>query len=320
MGDRNYAKKILAAEAQAISGLCDLLDENFDNAISTIKEMPIGGRVIVSGIGKAGFIAMKFSATLASIGVPSFFLHPAEALHGDLGRYTKNDVAFIMSNSGETPEIISMLPHLKKIGCPLISLTSKKESTLSKHSDITLVLGLIVEVGPLGLAPTTSTTAMLALSDALAMTFIENRGLSHSDFAKYHPGGHLGRTLTLVSEIMRTGEGNCILLAHTKVREAVHRITITKGRPGAACVVDQNGKLIGIFTDGNLRRCLEEHADFLDHPISDFATKNPKSIYQEKLAEEALRIMSEHKIDQLIVVDQDDKPIGLIDIQDLVNF
>ena len=320
MKKRDYAVKILLQEAKAIEELTKLLDDNFDHALATINEMPTGGRVVVSGMGKAGFIAMKFSATLASLGVPSFFLHPAEAVHGDLGRYTKNDVAFIMSNSGETPEILKLLPHLKKIGCPLISVTSNSSSSLGKHSDVVLMIGKHNEAGPLGLAPTTSTTAMLALSDALAMSFIEMRGMSHEDFARFHPGGDLGRSLTLVSDIMRTGEFNCVVPTNMKVREVIHQISITKGRPGAACVVDNAGKLFGIFTDGNLRRCLEKDSDFLDHPVSDYASQNPKSIHKDKLAQEALRIMSEHKIDQLLVLDDSGALAGLIDIQDLVNY
>lgn len=320
MTTNKYAKKILMAEAKAIESLCLLLDDNFDHALSTIREMQLGGRVIVSGMGKAGFIAMKISATFASLGVPSFFLHPSEAVHGDLGRYTKNDVSVILSNSGETPEVLRMLPHLKEIGCPLISITSSKASTLAKHSDIVLAFGKYDEAGPLGLAPTTSTTVMLALGDALAMTLIESKGFSHKEFARFHPGGDLGRSLTLVSDIMRKGDENCVVPKAMKTREVIHRISSTPGRPGAACVADENGKLFGIFTDGNLRRCLEKHSDFLDRPVSDFAGTNPKIIESDKLVQEALRIMSEHKIDQLIVSDKEKNILGLIDIQDLVGF
>jgi arabinose-5-phosphate isomerase len=316
----NYAKKVLLTEAKAIEKLADLIDENFDHAVKTILEMPQGGRIVISGMGKASFIAMKFSATLASIGVPSFFLHPSEAVHGDLGRYTKNDISIILSNSGETPEILRMLPHIKEIGCPLISITSSKDSNLAKHSDIVLRIGKQDEVGPLGLAPTTSTTVMLALGDALAMALLNSKEFSLKDFARFHPGGDLGRSLTLVSEIMRTGEENCIVPQTMKTREVIHAISATKGRPGAACVADNKGKLFGIFTDGNLRRCLEEHADFLDHPVSDFATKNPKVIHKDKLVQEALRVMTETKIDQIIVTDDDKSILGLIDIQDLVKF
>jgi arabinose-5-phosphate isomerase len=320
MNKQKYAKEILLKEARAIEDVSNFLSDSFDHTLSAICEMPIGGRVIVSGMGKAGFIAMKFSATLASVGIQSFFLHPAEAIHGDLGRFSKNDIAFIMSNSGETPEILKMLPHIKRIGCVLISMTSSKDSNLAKHSDVVLEIGKSQEAGPLGLAPTTSTTVMLALSDAIAMSLIEHSGFSSQDFAKYHPGGDLGRSLTLVSEIMRTGDSNCIVKKDTKTREVIHKITITKGKPGAACVVDENGKLYGIFTDGNLRRCLEEHADFLDHPISDFTSRNPKVIKANKLAQEALRIMSDHKIDQLIVVNDNNDILGLLDIQDLVGY
>lgn len=320
MNLREYARNVLLSEAKAIEALGSRLDESLEHALRTMMEIPQGGRVIVSGMGKAGFIAMKISATLASIGTPSFFLHPSEAVHGDLGRYNKNDVAMILSNSGETPEILRLLPHLKQIGCPLISITSSKDSNLAKHSDIALCYGKVEEVGPLKLAPTTSTTVMLALGDALAMTLMEAKGFSPVEFARFHPGGNLGRSLTLVSDIMRSGEMNCIVPKDMKTREVIHRISETKGRPGAACVADSDGRLFGVFTDGNLRRCLEQHADFLDHPISDFTTQSPKVITPDKLVQEALRIMSDHKIDQLIVVDQERNILGLIDIQDLVNF
>ena len=319
MKTTEYARNVLLIEAKAIEKLSDGLDENFAHAVNTIMEIPQGGRVIVSGMGKAGFIAMKISATLASLGVPSFFLHPSEAVHGDLGRYTKNDVSMILSNSGETPEILRLLPHLKQIGCPLISITGSKNSSLAKHSDVVLPIGKLEEAGPLGLAPTTSTTVMLALGDALAMTIVENKGLSPKEFAKFHPGGDLGRSLTLVSEIMRSGEENCIVPLDMKTREVIHKISTTKGRPGAACVADARGKLFGIFTDGNLRRCLDNNQDFLDRPISEFATRNPKIIYKDKLVQEALRLMSDNKIDQLIVSDQEGSILGLIDIQDLVD-
>lgn len=316
----NYAKNILASEAEAIQRLSNLLDDNFDHALKALSELPPGGRIIVSGMGKAGFIAMKISATLASIGIPSFFLHPSEAVHGDLGRYTKSDISLILSNSGETPEIIQMLPHIKQIGCTSVSITSSKNSTLARHSDITLCIGKQNEAGPLGLAPTTSTIVMLALGDALAMSVLEKKGFSQSDFARYHPGGDLGKSLTLVSEIMRCSEKNCIVPHNMKIRDVIHKISETKGRPGAACVADANGCLYGIFTDGDLRRCLEQDNNFLDHPVSDYAGRNPKTISSDKLVQEALRIMSEFKIDQLIVTDDNKNILGLIDIQDLVNF
>lgn len=310
-------RTILRAEADAIRKLSDSLDESFRSAVQLILDMPREGRVIVSGMGKAGFIGMKLSATLASTGLPSFFLHPAEAVHGDLGRYTKCDVALILSNSGETYEVLRVLPHVKRMGCSTIAITSSVDSSLGRHSDVTLEIGKITEAGPLGVAPTTSTTLMLALGDALAMAVLKNRGLTHEEFAALHPAGNIGRLLMLVSDIMRRGEENCIAPHTRSVREVVHLITTTKGRPGAAAIVDDHGVLVGVFTDGNLRRCLDDRLDFLDQPVERYMSKTPKSVRPDQLVQEALRVMTEHRIDQVIVVDATGHPVGMIDIQDV---
>jgi len=315
----NYARSVLEAEAQAILGLANSLGDSFEHAVSLIEALAPGARVIVSGIGKTGFVAMKISATLASIGVPSFFLHPSEALHGDLGRYTKNDLAFLLSNSGETPEILRIVPHLKRIGCSIISVSSDSSSKLAQHSDVALSIGKLVEAGPLGLAPTTSTTVMLALGDALAMTIFNSRDYSKEQFAFYHPGGNLGASLMPVTEVMRKGDEHCVVNQTQKAREVLHKIAVTPGKPGAASIVDQNGKLVGVFTDGDLRRCLDQNSNFLDFPIGDVMGKNPKTILKDKLAPEALRLLSANKIDQIIVVDESHTPLGMVDIQDLVD-
>lgn len=314
----SYGKKILQAEAEAINSLANSLDEAFDQSVRIILEMAKEGRVIVSGMGKAGFVGMKISATLASTGVPSFFLHPAEAVHGDLGRYTRQDLALILSNSGETQEILRIVPMLKQIGCPLISITNSKESSLAKHSDVAISIGKHVEAGPLGLAPTTSATVMLALGDALAMSVLKCRDFSPEKYAFYHPGGSLGRALMQVREIMRTDKKNCIVPQTMITKEVIQLYTATEGRPGAATIVDDNGKLAGIFTDGNLRRCLAKDVSFLDQPISTVMSIGPKTILPDKLVQEALRILSDNKIDQVVVVSEDNQPIGLVDIQDLV--
>lgn len=312
-----YARSILRAEAQAVMDL--EIGENFEKAVEIILAISPANRLIVSGMGKASFIAMKISATFASTGVPSFFLHPAEAAHGDLGRYSKGDVALFVSNSGETAEMLLIVPHIKRIGCPIIAITGNPASTLASHSDIVLSIGKVTEAGPHGLAPTTSTTAMLALADALSMTVFSRQDYSRERFAFYHPGGNLGACLLPVSEVMRKDDQNCIVSQNLKTREVLHRITSTKGRPGAASIVDESGKLAGVFTDGNLRRCLEQGSDFLEQPISEVMTKNPKIIAADKLAPEALRLLSQHKIDQIIVIDQSNRPIGMVDIQDLVD-
>ncbi len=309
----------MSLEGNAVLSLTSAIDDSFAHAVETILAMSSEGRVIVSGIGKAGFIAMKISATFASTGVPSFFLHPAEAVHGDLGRYTKQDVALLLSNSGETDELIRIIPHIKRMGCPIISLTAQGGSNLARYSDITLTIGKLREAGPLGLAPTTTTTTMLALGDALAMAVLNQKDFTKEQFAFFHPGGEIGRSLLTVQEVMRTGEENCIVHENVRVREMLHSITNTKGRPGAASVVHSDGTLAGVYTDGQLRRDLEQGADFLDFPASKVMTAKPKTILPDKLADEAMQLMSEFKIDQLIVIDESNKPIGLIDIQDLVS-
>lgn len=314
----SYAKEILELEAAGILTLRENIGEDFCRAVNLILELPTHGRIIVSGMGKAGFIAMKISATFASTGIPSFFLHPAEAAHGDLGRYARHDLALILSNSGETEEILRTLPHIKKMGCPVISLTSSSDSNLAKFSDVVLNIGKTPEAGPLGIAPTTSTAVMLALGDALAMTVLKMKKLSKEDLAFYHPGGSIGRALMQVKEVMRSGAEHCIVNEDTVTREVIRRITETKGRPGAASIVNQAGKLCGIFTDGDLRRCLAQNKDFLDLPISALMGKSPKVISANKLAQEVLNIMSSYKIDQVIVVDESGSPCGMVDIQDLV--
>lgn len=312
-------RAVLLSAANALSQVAAALDGSFEQAVRLINTLPSEGRVVISGMGKAGFIAMKISSTLASIGTPSFFLHPAEAVHGDLGRYTKHDVAIILSNSGETGEILKILTHIKRIGCPIIAITSEPNSALAKHSEVVLSIGKVKEAGPLGLAPTTSTTAMLAVGDALAMAVLSGKSFSPQQFATLHPGGHLGRCLTLVTDIMRRGASHCIVSQNLPAREVLHLISATKGRPGAASVVDEKGALIGIFTDGDLRRCLERQPDFLELPISQVMTTSPKVIADDKLVEEALHLMSEFKIDQIVVVSKSGQPVGMIDIQDLVE-
>lgn len=314
----DYAREVLELEAQALLNIAPLLNEQFDNAVDRILNLSPAGRVVVSGMGKAGFIGMKLSATFASTGVPSFFLHPAEAVHGDLGRYSKSDIAVILSNSGETEEIVRTLGAIRRTGCPIIALTGNITSTLAKHSDMVLSIGKTTEAGPLGLAPTTSTTALLGLGDALAMAVLHKQNFSKEKFALYHPAGSLGRSLMPVTQIMRSEDSICIVSDTLLTVEVLHKITKTTGRPGAAAVVDSTGTLSGFFTDGDLRRYLERGTEFLKLPISAVMSKNPKSIHQSKLAEEALGILSEYKLDQLVVVNDKKQPVGMIDIQDVV--
>lgn len=310
---------LISEQAQALSKLASGINEDFLHTVKLILELPPKGRVVVSGVGKASFIAMKTSATLASVGVPSFFLHPAEAIHGDLGRYSEGDVALIYSKSGETPEVLRVLPAIKRFGCPVIAVTSNKRSSLGRHADLVVEIGEIKEVGMHGLAPTTSTLCMLAVGDAIAMAVLEERGISKERFAEFHPGGALGHTLRTVKEVMRTGDSLCIVYDDTAAKEVLKRITKTRGRPGAAAVVNRQNKLVGIFTDGDLRRCLESDAEFLRKPINKIMGRSPKTIAPDQLVEEALHLMSLHKIDQLLVTDHKSTPVGLIDIQDVVE-
>lgn len=311
-----YAKSILKEERDAIDTLSENLNDSFIHAVNLILGLQSHGHVITSGIGKGGIIAQKISATFASIGIPSFFLHPAESVHGDIGRFTKLDVALILSNSGETEEVVRMLPSIKRIGCPIVSITATDKSTLASHSDVVIPIGITSEVGPLNMAPTTSTTVMLALGDALCMTILKEKGLTKEEYAFYHPGGSLGRALLTVKDVMRSGDELCLVKENTLCKDVLHKITETKGRPGAALIIDENLKLIGIFTDGDLRRCLEEGTSFLESPVTQYMGKSPKYITEEKLASEATLLLTEHRIDQLAVVNQNQEAIGLVDIQD----
>ena len=315
----DYARDILQSEARALNEVSGVIGETLEKAVELVLKHCPPGRLIVSGMGKAGYVAMKLSATLSSIGYPSFFLHPADAIHGDLGRCTKDDLVLILSNSGETPELLRLLPLLKGIGATIVSITGSGHSTLATHSDLAVVTGKIQEAGPLGLAPTTSTTVMMAIGDALAMSLIKKRGFSREEFALYHPGGDLGRALLTVSQIMRQGEYNCVVHSSLLTREVLHKITITKGKPGAVSIVDDNGLLVGCFTDGDLRRHLEIGVAFLEKPIAEIMSRTPKTLRPEKLAQESRRMMQEFKIDQVLVVDEQNRPVGLVDIQDLLS-
>jgi arabinose-5-phosphate isomerase len=310
------AREVLDIEASAVKDLKSRIADNFKCAVNLILKTK--GRAIVSGMGKTGIIAQKFSATLASTGTPSLFLHTAEAIHGDLGKVTSDDVVIILSNSGSTQEMKQLLPILKKIGCKVIALTGNLESVLAKYSDIVLDVSVKKEACPLGLAPTASTTAALAMCDALAVCLLELKGFKEKDFAFFHPGGALGRRLLLkVEDIMRSGHANPIVKEGERVSGVL--LKITQSRAGSATVVDKTGRLIGIFTDGDLRRHLETDKDLPLRKISDVMTKNPSVVYRDMLAAEAMRILQEKRVDELPVVDKKRRPIGLLDVQDLLK-
>jgi arabinose-5-phosphate isomerase len=269
-------------------------------------------------MGKPGFIAQKISATLSSTGTPSLYLHSAEALHGDLGRVTKEDVVLVLSNSGETDEVVKLLPIIKKIGAKLISITGCPESTLGRNSDYLLDVSVKREACSLNLAPTASTTAMLAMGDALAIALLEKNNFKEKDFALYHPGGLLGKRLLLtVDDLMRKGPGNPVVNENAPVKDVL--LSITKARAGSATVVNAKGKLSGIFTDGDLRRHMKEGDDISGKKIKDVMTKKPMTVKSGTMAIEAMRILRTKKIDEIPVVSGNGKPVGLLDVQDLLK-
>ncbi|MCU0666587.1 MAG: KpsF/GutQ family sugar-phosphate isomerase [Candidatus Omnitrophica bacterium] len=310
------AKEVLDIEAKAILALRPQVNKSFQKALDILFKTR--GRVVVSGMGKTGIIAQKFSATLASTGTPSLFLHLAEASHGDLGKVASFDTIVIISYSGQSSEIKQLLPLLKKIGVKIIAVTGNIKSDLAKYSDVVLDVFVKKEACPLGLAPTASTTATLAMTDALAVCLLELRGFKAKDFAFYHPGGSLGRRLLLkVADLMRTGKNNPVVDGNEKVARVL--VKITQSRAGSASVVGKNGRLIGIFTDGDLRRHLETDSDLSSRKVKEVMTANPKTVPQEMLVAEAMRIIEEKKIDELPVVDKHGKPIGLLDVQDIIK-
>jgi arabinose-5-phosphate isomerase len=314
-----HAQDVLRMEAEAILELVSRIDANFAAAVEMILQCP--GRTVITGMGKSGIIGRKMAATLASTGTPSFYLHPAEGIHGDLGMVTAGDVVIALSNSGETGEVLNILPSLRRIGAKIIAMVGNDASTLAKNADVVLNVGVSKEACPLGLAPTSSTTAALAYGDALALALLQRHHFTASQFAIFHPGGSLGRRLLLtVGDIMHSGEENPVVVGTTTVQEALFVIT-DKGL-GAVSVIDANGVMQGVLTDGDIRRGLSKGVDFLQRPVTELMTKQPKTITKDKLAAQALHIMeSNHPkpITVLPVIDADNKVIGLLHMTDLVR-
>ena len=313
------ARRVFRLESAALQQVEALLGESFIQAVDAVLQCR--GRVVVTGMGKSGFIAQKISATLASTGTPSLWLHPADAVHGDLGRLTADDVVIALSNSGETDEIKRMLPILRKIGVLLIAVTASRLSTLGSFAEIVIEMGAIEEACPMGLAPTASTLAMLALGDALALVTLQKRGFGPADYAMLHPGGSLGRQFIKVDEIMRKGNRHPIVRVGVSVKDALAAITEAQGRAGAVCIVDQDGILVGIFTDGDLRRTVQRNIGLLNAKIDDVMTRGPKALIQSgSLALDAVRLYLKHQLDQIPVVDEKGVPVGIIDVEDLVTY
>jgi arabinose-5-phosphate isomerase len=308
------ARRVLTIEADAVRALIERLDERFLAAVSLIRDCR--GRVIVSGIGKSGHIARKIASTLSSTGTPAYFVHSAEASHGDLGMIQRDDVFIGISYSGESDELLQILPLVRRQGARLIAIAGNAQSTLAREADIFLDAGVAQEACPLNLAPTASTTAALALGDALAVTLLEARGFSAEDFARSHPGGSLGRRLlTHVSDVMRSGPDVPKVPERAPLKEAI--LEMSRGRLGMTAVLDASGRVCGIFTDGDLRRALAQITDISAACVADVMSARPRSIRPEALAAEAVQIMETHKVNQLLVVDARGELVGALNMHDL---
>ena len=307
------ARRVLDIEAQAIAALKEHLGPDFGHAVDIVLHCQ--GRVVVCGIGKSGHIARKLASTLASTGTPAFFVHAAEASHGDLGMITRDDVFIALSNSGESAELLLIVPLIKRRGAKLIVLTGNRASSLGVQADVCLYAGAAKEACPLNLAPTASTTAALALGDALAVALMQARGFSDRDFASSHPGGKLGGSLTLVRDAMRTGDRLPHVPDSASVADAVAEMS--RSRMGITAVLDASGRVTGIFTDGDLRRTIGLVTDFRGTPITRVMTRNPRSIEPDRLAVEALQLMESHKVNQVLVVDAAQRLVGALNMHDL---
>ena len=312
-GDSDLARSVLETEAQAILGLVPQLGPSFGRALDLLQAGT--GRVIVTGMGKSGIIARKIAATMSSTGTAATFLHPAEALHGDLGIVQSTDVVIALSSSGETEELVRLLEAIRRIGAKLISLSGNPKSTLGQASDVSLSCHVAEEACPMNLAPTASTTAMLALGDALAMALSVRKGFRAEDFAELHPAGRLGRRLMRVEALMQSGDDIPRVKTNTAMPDVIHEMT--SKRLGMTCVVDDTGALAGIVTDGDLRRHMADRTNLLDAKAADVMTRNPVTVVQSALAAEAIRIMESRKITSLVVTDDTGAIAGVVHLHDL---
>ncbi|MFH1823649.1 MAG: KpsF/GutQ family sugar-phosphate isomerase [Candidatus Firestonebacteria bacterium] len=309
------AKKVLEIEADAIKDLISRLGFDFLKAVNLLYSCK--GRVIVTGIGKSGIIARKISATMASIGTPALYLHPVEGVHGDLGTVLNNDIVIVVSNSGETKEILEILPTIKRIGTKLIALTGKKDSTLAENSDVVLDVSVKEEACPLGLVPTASTTAELAMGDALSIALLLKRNFREKDYALLHPAGNLGRRLVKIKDIMRMGKDIPVVNEDCSMKGVIMEMTSKK--MGCTLVINKKGELTGIITDQDLRTCLNLTKNILNKRAKDIMTKNPKTVNKDALISEAIRITEEKLISTVLIIDKFKKPIGIIHLHDLLR-
>jgi len=310
---RDIARKVLELEARAILDLVPRLDDGFDRAVEALHACK--GRVIVTGMGKSGLIGAKIAATFSSTGSPSLFLHPAEAVHGDIGMVVPGDVVLAISHSGETEELVRLLEVLKRLDVRLIAMTGKRESTLARHAFISLDVGIEREASPLGLVPTASTTAALAMGDALAMALVERRGFTLDDFARIHPGGRLGKKVLTAGHLMHAGDAVPIVRSGTPLRDAIR--VISDKRLGMTCVAAADGTLAGIVTDGDLRRALARGENLLTLKVDDAMTAKPVTIARQELAAGALRLMEARRITALVVTDEGGRIDGVLHLHDL---
>jgi len=310
------ARAVIRTEAEAVASLEQRIDDAFVAACELI--LACRGRLVVLGMGKSGHIASKIAATMASTGTPAFFVHPAEASHGDLGMITGDDVVLVLSNSGETDEVKQIIPVLKRLGVGMIAMTGNPESTLSRHADVNINVEVDAEACPLGLAPTSSTTAALVMGDALAVSLLEKRGFTAEDFARSHPAGQLGRRLLLhIRDIMHSGEDMPVVAESASLSEAI--VEMTKKRLGMVAITDKKMQVLGVYTDGDLRRTLEQPSDPQATLIGSLMTSNGKTIQPDALAIEAITLMQEHKVQGLLVVDDNSRLQGVLNFNDLLQ-
>ncbi|MGN0867472.1 MAG: SIS domain-containing protein [Oligosphaeraceae bacterium] len=314
------AREVMDVEISGVQKVRDELGEPFVALVRKCLEiLHNGGKLVLCGVGKSGHISKKLAATLASTGARSVFLHPVEAMHGDLGVVSPQDLLLAVSYSGETDELLRVLPAVKRMGVPIVGITGKSESRLGTFSDMVVPMPVEREACPFNLAPTTTTTALLALGDALALVLLDCQNFQLSDYAKNHPAGAIGRTITLtVKDCMRTGESCAVVQPRATVREAL--LAMTKARDGAVAIVDGENRLLGIFTDGDFRRAMTANDQVLQAPIETVMTRNPVSIHQGQMAVEILKLIEHRKIDDVVAVDDEGRFVGMVDIQDLPKF
>lgn len=312
-----YAKEVLDIEIEGLKNVRDMLDGEFENLVAKCAEvLDNGGKIVISGVGKSGHVGHKIAATLASTGAPAVFMHPVEAMHGDIGILQKNDILLAISYSGESEEILAVLPSAKRFDIPIVAITGCPESKLAKWSDIVIAMPIHQEACPFNLAPTTSTTVLIALGDALAITLLKIRGVTKEDYGRLHPGGAIGRAVTLrASDVMRGMDRIVLVSSDVSVKETL--LKMTRVRSGSAIIVDDKNKLAGIFTDGDFRRHIENDLEILNRPVSSVMTSNPTSVKTDDLAVEILKIVEKKHVDDIPVLDAEGKVVGLVDIQDL---